>query len=45
MRKTALVLSLLLATGAAMAQEKVTVQMKWVPQGHHYLFGTAIAGH
>jgi NitT/TauT family transport system substrate-binding protein len=33
MRKTALVLSLLLATGAAMAQEKVTVQMKWVPQG------------
>jgi NitT/TauT family transport system substrate-binding protein len=33
MRKTALMMSLLLATGAAMAQEKVTVQMKWVPQG------------
>ena len=32
MRKTALVMSLLLATGAALAQEKVTVQMKWVPQ-------------
>ncbi len=33
MRKTALMMSLLLATGAAMAQDKVTVQMKWVPQG------------
>ena len=33
MRKTALMMSLLLATGAALAQDKVTVQMKWVPQG------------
>ena len=33
MRKTALMMSLLLAAGAAIAQEKVTVQMKWVPQG------------
>jgi len=32
MRKTALVLSLLIAAGTAAAQEKVTVQMKWVPQ-------------
>jgi NitT/TauT family transport system substrate-binding protein len=32
MRKTAVVLSLLLAAGTAAAQEKVTVQMKWVPQ-------------
>ena len=32
MRKTALMLSLMLAAGTAAAQEKVTVQMKWVPQ-------------
>ncbi|MBX3664198.1 MAG: ABC transporter substrate-binding protein [Burkholderiaceae bacterium] len=32
MRKTAVVMSLLLAAGAAVAQDKVTVQMKWVPQ-------------
>lgn len=32
MRKTALMMSLLLAAGSAAAQEKVTVQMKWVPQ-------------
>ncbi len=32
MHKTALMMSLLLAAGSAAAQEKLTVQMKWVPQ-------------
>ena len=32
MRKTPVLLSLLLAAGAATAQEKVTVQLKWLPQ-------------
>jgi len=32
MRKTALMVSLLLAAGTAAAQDKVTVQLKWLPQ-------------
>lgn len=32
MRKTTVLMLLLLATGAASAQEKVTVQLKWLPQ-------------
>ena len=32
MRKTTVLMSLLLAAGAAAAQEKVTVQLKWLPQ-------------
>ena len=32
MRKTTVLMSLLLAAGAATAQEKVTVQLKWLPQ-------------
>ena len=32
MRKSATFLSLLLAAGAAAAQDKVTVQLKWLPQ-------------
>jgi hypothetical protein len=32
MRKTTVLMSLLLAAGAATAQEKVTVQLKWLPR-------------
>ena len=32
MLKTTVLMSLLLAAGAATAQEKVTVQLKWLPQ-------------